>query len=264
MLERKFFKMLVLLALGLLLVPGILFAQEKVVNIVLNGKNFTSVDWPQDNTEASIPYTWRGCKAEDVMSRLNTVKPDAVTALPKFQGTEQLYGYLKLGNFPDNRFYFVMDVLAPDKMLMYFDFNHNGRLDDDGAPLPNTGEAIKPGEAGFATYLAIPWEKLIVDSPFQGNFKVWFFINNFQWENKGFSHSSHTFLRGMIDLNGVAHTIYMHDQAENDNDADLTNDGFYLKIEEGKTRYISKEEAQNGVTIDNNLYKFNIAYGNGS
>ena len=154
-----------------------------------------------------------------------------------------------------------MDVIAPDKMLMYFDFNKNGRLDDDGPPLASGGEAIKPGEAGFASMLAIPWDKLIVDSPFQGKFKVWFFINNFQWGIKGFSHRSETFLRGTLVLDGVAHTIYIRDQAENDNDADLTNDGFYLKVGEGKVRYISKEEAKNGATIDNKLYTFTISYG---
>ena len=112
--------------------------------------------------------------------------------------------------------------------------------------------------------LAIPWKELIVDSPFQGACQVWFFINNFEWNLKGFSHRSETFLRGTLDLDGAGRTIYIHDQAENDNDADFTNDGFYLEVKLGEARYISREEAKNGVTIDNKEYRFNISYGKGN
>ncbi len=67
-----------------------------------------------------------------------------------------------------------------------------------------------------------------------------------------------------MNLDGVEHTVFIRDQAENDNDADLTNDGFYVKVGEGKTRYISKDEARGGVDIDGTPYRFNIVYGKGN
>ncbi len=258
--SKRFVLAMLGLMSGVFIFPSVLLAQVKAVDIALDSKNFTQIDWPQDTTEAALPITWKGCMAEDVMSRLSPVKPGKVTVLPKFQGQEQAYGYLKLGRLPDNRFYFVMDVMAPDKMLMYFDFNHNGRLDDDGPGLVNEGEAIKPGEAGFATYLQVPWRLLVPGSTFKGTFKVWFFINNLEWSLKGFSHASHTFLKGSLALGGVTHTVYIHDQAENDNDADLTNDGIYFKVAEGKVRFVSRKEMSSGVDIDGTAYKFNIFY----
>ncbi len=253
----------VFLVLGVLFSPAAFSTDVNIINVVLDADHFTPFDGAHDKTDGSIPLTWKGCKPEDVMSRLKKVKPDAVTAVPVFQGKEQLYGYLKLGNFEDNRFYFVMDVLAPDNMLMYFDYNKDGRLDNDGPPSPNKGQRIKPGAAGFATMLEVPWDKLIVDAPFKGVFKVWFFINNFQWAIKGFSHSSHTYLKGPIILNGVEWTIYLHDRAENDNDGDLTDDGLYIKVAEGKTRYITRQEAKDGAYIDGQLCQFKINYGKG-
>ena len=107
-------------------------------------------------------------------------------------------------------------------------------------------------------------EKIIVDSPFQGKFRIWFFINNFQWDVKGFSHRTDTFLKGTVNWDGVEHTIYIRDQAENDNDGDFTNDGFYLKLGEENLRYISNDEAKSGVAIGDKFYKFNITYGKGA
>ncbi len=255
---------LVIIALGILCVPSAVLADTHVVDIVLGPQHFRPVQWPSDTTEASVPLTWTGCKEEDVMNRLNHDKPDAVSAVPAFRGREQLYGYLKLGNFKNNRFYFVMDVVAPNKMFMYFDRNKDGRLDNDGPPLEHQGHFDNPDDAGFAALVLVPWDELIVDAPFKGNFQVWFFINNSQWANKGFSHASYTFLAGTIDLNGVTRTVYFRDRFENDNDADLTDDGFSLKIAEGKTRQITRQEARDGVEIDGQVYKFNIAYGKGS
>ena len=140
------------------LFPVAAFAQANAINIVLDAKNFTTSDWPHDKTEAKMPLTWRGCKAEDVMSRLNKVKPDAVTAVPDFRGGEQWYGYLKLGNFENNTFYFVMDVISPKEMRMFFDINNNGRLDDDGPALVNVGK-FNEGDSGFATRMRSRWRR---------------------------------------------------------------------------------------------------------
>ena len=234
---------------------------EIVMPIVLDSKNFTQIDWPQDKTETKLPCTWRGCRIEDVMSRLSRTRPDAVTAVPRFQGSEQWYGSLKLG--PEgNIFYFVMDVVTPQKMFMYFDFNRDGRLDDE-KPLPHGGKFNNPSDAGFATKLAVPWDKLVTNAPFEGTVKLWFFINNIQWENKGFSHRDDTFLKGTLTLAGKPYTVYIHDSADNDNDADLTNDGLYVKLGEENLMYISPEKAKNGVIFYDRAYKFPISYGKG-
>jgi hypothetical protein len=144
-------------------------------------------------------------------------------------------------------------------MLMYFDFNRNGRLDDDGPPLKNIGH-FKNGENGFATLIELPWDQLVDDAPYRDKFKIWYFVNSFQWANAGFSHSSRTQLKGTVDIGGVPYTVIIADQAENDNDADLTNDGLYLRRGKEKPRYISAAEAKAGVRIDNRQYTFRIKY----
>ena len=75
---------LIVLCTGILFSPRALFAESKAVNIVLDSKHFTPLDHPYGATEYSIPLTWKGCKADDVMSRLNKARPDAITALPAF------------------------------------------------------------------------------------------------------------------------------------------------------------------------------------
>ena len=233
---------------------------EEVVPVVLDSKNFTQVDWARDATEAKLPCEWRGCTIEDVMGRLSKVKPDAVTAIPRFQGSEQWYGAMKLG--PEgNIFYFVMDVVTPQKMFMYFDFNRNGRLDDE-KPIPHGGKFNNPTDAGFAAKLAVPWDKLMANPPFPGTVKLWFILNNVQWTNKGFSHRDDTFFQGKLTLDGKPYTIYLHDSAAlNDNDADFTNDGLYIKLGEGNLMYVSPEQAKNGVVFGSKVYKFPISYG---
>lgn len=230
----------------------------RLVDIVLDAKGFTPIDIYKDGGEV-VPATWRGCKASDIMNKLKKAKPKLIVSEPHYQGAQQLYGYLMLGNTLSQRFSFALDVRAPDDMLMYFDFNRNGRLDDDGPPLKNEGH-FNPGENGFATLLEIPWSDLAAAAPFEGKFKVWFILNSFQWANTGFTHASHTQLKGRIELGGLSYPIVISDQAANDNDADLTNDGLTLKLPGGKTRYISDKEAKAGAVIDGRRYIFRIRY----
>lgn len=233
--------------------------EAKVIDLVLDSRNFEVIDIYRNGGE-TVPPNWRGCKATDIMNKLRKTKPSSIVAEPHYQGAQQLYGYLMLGHTLSRRFSFAMDVMSPENMLMYFDFNQNGRLDDDGPPLKSMSN-FKPGENGFATLLEIPWRNLGVETPFEGKFKVWFFINAFQWANTGFSHASHTQLKGTMDLDGVPYPIVIGDQAENDNDADLTNDGLYLKLAGKELRHISDKEAKAGVEIDGRRYSFRIRYG---
>jgi hypothetical protein len=98
-----------------------------VVELVLDGKNFVPIDIYRNGGDAA-PVTWLGCKPTDVMSRLKKNKPDAIATEPKYQGSKQYYGYMDLGTQKNHRFYFAMDVIAPDNMLMY-SFGWSGSSD---------------------------------------------------------------------------------------------------------------------------------------
>lgn len=233
----------------------------ELVEIVLDNENFLPIDIYHDNGGMSVPVTWRGCKAADIMGKLKRKKPAAITSEPRYEGSRRLYGSLVLGNRKDNRYHFAMDVIAPDRMLMYFDYDNDGRLDGH-PPLAHEG-VFKPGENGFAALIRMPWDRLIEDSPYHGEFLIWFMINSNMWANSGFSHSSHTELTGKVDIGGTTYNVTIADSAENDNDGVLTNDGLYLRRGEEEPRYISDEEARSGATVDGKSYRFRIRYASG-
>lgn len=230
----------------------------QVIELVLDSKSFVPIDLYRNGGEI-VPPTWLGCNPTDIMSKLKGSKPEFITREPRYRGARQMYGYLTLGTQKNKNYYFAMDIITPDNMLMYFDFNKNGRLDDDGPPLKHAGHFEK-GENGFATLIEIPWEQLAEASPYRDKFKIWFFINSFQWANTGFSHASHTQLKGTVDIGGVPYTVIIADRAENDNDADLSNDGLYLRRGKEEPRYISASEAKAGVLLDKKRYIFQIKY----
>ena len=250
---------------AMLLCPAAVFAEAdttaaETVALVLDGKSFEPIS-PYHYSGLLVPYTWRGCKVTDIMAKLKKKKPETITKEPQYQGKERLYGSLVLGTRKNNRFYFAMDISAPDSMLMYFDFNNNGDLSDDGAPLKNSGTR-KKGEAGFAAMLEVPWEQLVDNSPYHDKYLVWFFINGVQWANSGFSHSSRTQLLGKITLAGEPYRVILADRAESDNNADLTSNGLHLRYgkEKIEVRYISPKEAREGALIAGKLYRFDIRY----
>jgi hypothetical protein len=280
MMQKTFSRSLVIavLAAGLLSTPILSLAQSavpeapdrkpgegnevspgtKVIEVVLDAKSFVPIDIYHNGAD-TVQVMWRGCKAADIMSKLKKTKPAFITREPRYRGAQQFYGQLTLGNRKNNRYHFVMDVEAPDKMTMYFDFKNNGHL-DESPPLANMS-SFKSGENGYGTLIEMPWEQLIENSPFTGTFGIWFFINSFQWSMMGFSHASHTQLKGKIDMGGVQRDVVVADRAENDNDGDLTNDGLYLKQGAGEPLYISDQEARTGVTIGQQRYVFRIRYG---
>jgi len=146
-----------------------------------------------------------------------------ITGEPEYEGKKQYYGYLTLGNRPDYRFGFALDIISEEepKFIMYFDSNRNGRLDDE-IPLKRAQGSdcpIPPTTWGYSAMLNIPWNTLIVDSPYKGDFKIWFFINKIHWEKKQFSHYSRTQLKGRVRIDENDYTINLVDS--NYNDANL-------------------------------------------
>ncbi|MBF0545915.1 MAG: hypothetical protein HQM08_15845 [Candidatus Riflebacteria bacterium] len=230
----------------------------QAIEVVLDNKNFV----PASKSSDLVNFTWRGCTAADIMSRLKKEKPDSITKVPNFEGKMQLYGYMNLGNKENNCFNFVMDVLPSDQMKMYFDFNQNGNLDDDGPPLKNMGK-FKDAGPSYATQLQIPWDSLIVNSPYHEKFKIWFMINPHQYSLAGFSHYCQTQLVGTVTIGGAPVKAVIADRAENDNNADFTDDGINLFLGDKKPRYISDKEARDGVEINGAVYKFHFSYGKG-
>ncbi len=264
-------KKLLLLAAALLCARAALAAQT--VDVALDNKNFIPI---RLGNPYCVDITWRGCKASDIMDKLKSHKPAAITKTPAYKGAEQFYGYLTLGARANNKFNFMLDVVSPTDITMYLDADQDGDLTND-PPLKKVGKFDMGGQ-GYATQIALPWRMLADNAPYTDPFYVWFFVNANMWAQRGFSHSSHTQLMGRVDLGGKPYTAIIADRAETDNNADLEHDGLWLSpgapvryktAEEAKAaarqrdrtrRYISAEQAAAGLEIDGATYKFNIHY----
>jgi len=176
---------------------------------------------------------------------------------PDYSGSEQWYGYMDLGDRQHKRFYFVFDLQADEKFLMYFDSNNNGDLSDDGEPLVNKGSGAG-GPGGFACELAIPWQVLIENAPFKGDFKIWFFSNEAGWKKGNrVAHYSRTQLEGAVTIGTDRYIAMLIDQGYND--ADLSNDGIALDLNQNGKIDRDERPASTHV-INGKKYTFNISW----
>jgi hypothetical protein len=223
------------------------------IDIVLESRYFRPIDIYHDGG-TTVPPTWRGCKAEDIMNRLTTTKPSAIISEPLLKGGVRKYGYFDFGIKKNRRHYLAMDGMADGSIQMHFDMKGNGRLDDT---LPKMGQ-FKDGEKAFATLIEFPWSELMDNAPFDGHFKLWFISNTFEWAISGFSKSSRTQLLGAIQLNDQMYDLIIADTAFSDNDGDLTNDGICLRKPAQKAICWKDAEVKAGVDIDGRRYTFNV------
>lgn len=235
-----------------LIVPA---ADATRIDIVLDAKHFRPIDIYYDGG-TTVPPTWRGCKAEDVMNRLSKKRPAAIVSEPQLKGVSRVYGYFDLGTVKAKRHWFALDEFADGKIEMLLDMHANGRL-DEAPPLPNMGQ-FKDGGKGYATLIEFPWTAVMDNPPWSGYFKLWFMSNPFEWAIAGFSKSSHTQLIGAIQLAGERYDLVVADSAYSDNDGDLTNDGICLRKPGQRPTCHKDAEARAGIEIAGRRYAFNI------
>jgi hypothetical protein len=153
---------------------------------------------------------------------LSPVPPPRIIKEPAYQGSSQRYGVLKLGTMANALYDFVFDLIAGPHPVLYFDANQNGDLTDDGKPLINQGTGI------FATRIDLPWQRLIKEVTFPGQFQLWFFTNDALWKQGSVAHYSRTQLKGTVHVAGKTYLAYIADAR--DNDADFTNDGIAIDV----------------------------------
>ena len=174
---------------------------------------------------------------------------------PDFTGHQQWYGVMELGNQLDRQFHLVLDLQDDNTFRLFFDKNNNEDLTDDGKPLINTGSG-SGGPEGFACRISIPWQVLIKNSPFDGDFNIWFFLKKAGWEfGNQASHYSFTQLQKVMSIGDKNYTVLLIDRGNND--ADLSNDGVAIDLNrDGK---IDREE-RSAVThkIDGLSYEFDV------
>ncbi len=223
---------------GILISPGI-------VNLSIGSHGFSPVNFKGSATSDSLNI------------KLTKKKYNGINAEPDYSGMVQWYGYMDLGNRHNRRFYLVLDLQRDETFVMYFDKNKNGNLTDDGKPLLNKGSG-DGGPGGFARQLSIPWPILIENSPFEGDFNIWFFSNKSGWgRGNRVSHYSQTQLEGRLSIAGNEYMVLLVDKGYND--ADLTNDGVRIDLN-GNDKIDRDERASNTHEINGQNYTFDVMW----
>jgi hypothetical protein len=98
---------------------------------------------------------------------------------PAYRATNVLYGYLPLGNAPDNKFSFVIDDLDQETWSVWVDTNNNNDLTDDGPPLRNEGTGQLAATVNLEVQVITPANERI-RRPYQ----LWFWVNERQPEGE--------------------------------------------------------------------------------
>ena len=153
-------------------------------------------------------------------------KPDTITKEPKYEGANQLYGFLMLGTMENNIFTFALDLLPNQPPTLYFDKNQNGDLTDDEGLLASTNPRY------FSTSIKIPFQQLIKETSFPGECELLFFIDSQLWEKGYAGHRSLMLLQGTVKIHENEYTAYIVDFGIND--IDYTNDGICIDLNRDK------------------------------
>ena len=185
---------------------------------------------------------------------LSTTRPKGIVREPTYQGQEQRYGWLTLGTSMDKIYFYAFDQIQAAHPVLFFDRNRNGDLTDDGGPLRNRGSGW------FATEIRIPIRQLITEIDREGEFAIWFFVNEHAWK-KGFaSHYSRTNMKGTVVIAGKTLLAYIGEWRNND--ADFTNDGIFVDSNgDGKIDHRGEFVRPGGICrIGDKGYRFEIGW----
>lgn len=241
MLKKIILLLVVVLAAGY----GMFSMLNRAVEVVVDIKTFTPVDFVRAATHLGATNI------------LVSEKPYFIKNTPAYYGSQQVYGCMNLGNYKYNQYCFVIDLASRENTAMYFDFNQNYNLADDGVPLPNEG-IFSGNRFGFATTLSFPWQQVMANSSFEGDFDIWFFANEDRGALTEFSHYSRTQLEGYVPVGRKLYHAYIVDNGIND--ADLTNDGISIEVKKDTWLELSSEEIGKTVIINGKKCLFKIFY----
>ncbi len=152
-----------------------------------------------------------------------------VSKNPLYQGVEQKYGTLRLGDWGNPIFQFVLDVFANEEIELYVDVNQNGDMTDDGGPWLNEGSGR------FATEIRIPVKTLRPDAGIPGDVAFWFFTNDGLWPQNRVTYYTRTQWLGKVRFGGGEYSAVIADRKDNKgngvNDGNFTNDGIFLDLD---------------------------------
>ncbi len=142
---------------------------------------------------------------------------------PPYRGAEQKYGTLRLGDWGNPMFQFVLDVFMNDEIELYIDVNQNGDMTDDGGPWLNEGSGR------FATEIKIPVKSLRPDAGIPGHAAFWFFTNEKRLAKNTATYYTRTQWLGKVRFGGKEYAAVIADRK--DNDGNFTNDGIFLDVD---------------------------------
>ncbi|MDM8538251.1 hypothetical protein QUF70_15970 [Desulfobacterales bacterium HSG17] len=193
-------------------------------------EDFTRINVSLNNFSPTGMNMRIGGRATSILSE---TKPDHIKRVPKFKGNIQKYGFLKLGNTKNNKFYYVFDLISGSSPVLYIDINQNNDLSDDGAP------RINKGSGWFGTAIFIPFKRLDRENNFQGNCRIWLFTKKKFWDAGEVKHYTWTQLKGKVRIDNENYDAYIADSGNHD--ADFTNDSVCLDINIDKKINYQKE-----------------------
>jgi hypothetical protein len=153
---------------------------------------------------------------------LTDQRPPGLVKEPRYQGPQQKYAVLRLGQGAHPTYTLALDLLPHISPVLYVDLNQNGDLTDDGPPLTNQGTGF------FATRLRVPFASLVPSVTVPGYYEAWLFTNTGLWQNSLITYYSRTQFKGTVRLAGHTYTAYLAEGQHND--ADFTNDGIHIDL----------------------------------
>lgn len=200
-----------------------------------------------------LPPKYRGCTVP-----LLDQKPAGIVREPDYRGSIRKYGTMKLGTTGKNTFLFALDITPGGYAALYFDKNQNGDLADDG-PIANQGKS----GTYFAGALTLPFSS-IMDKVNFSEYRGWFWVDAVSWSRNRMCYFSTTQLKGEATIESMPYLVYVVDSREND--ADYTNDGVYIDLNQDKridvkTEYVPPDGA---AVINGKNYSFRISREAGS
>jgi TolB-like protein len=203
--------------------------------------------------DSILPAHHRGCSIP-----LLDAKPAGIVREPVYTGSIRKYGIMRLGTTRNIIFFFALDITPGKYAALYFDKNQNGDLADDGGPIMNQGNP----SAYFAGGLTLPFSRVLDNVNFP-EYRGWLFIDETSWHRNLMCYYSATQLKGKVTVDGTSYLAYIVDSDVND--ADYTNDGIYIDLNQDQridatTEYISPGSA---ATINGKNYFFSISTGEG-
>ena len=149
-------------------------------------------------------------------------KPPGISVEPTYQGQNQRYAAVNLGNKNDQRFYVVLDYIDVKSPVCYFDTNKNGNMTDDGGPISTDLDY-------FSIFnIEIPCSTVFDGVNWKSDLKIHLSASPANTARGVYTLSVSTVLQGQIEIEGATYDAYIADSRQND--ADFTNDGIVIDL----------------------------------